>query len=221
MAVWCFYAAYPRFLPMSIENSNKLEIAFNKGQTSCQISVDHIVYEVHLTHLTQENKTTGFVRPIRRIQLHTDPCAPCWLIGDKKMSACNSAILNVTYFYWMTTRDIKYKWQSLDRSRVDFEQLLFSDLHITPPTELVAECEQFLQQHIRCDFAASDDNDEFKCPITCMPFKDPVICADGHAYERHAICLWLVKHSSSPFTRQHLPSTVVYPVYMLRNKSES
>ena len=45
--------------------------------------------------------------------------------------------------------------------------------------------------------------------------RDPVIAADGHTYERHAIQDWLQEHSSSPVTgkplahAQLIPNTVI------------
>ena len=34
---------------------------------------------------------------------------------------------------------------------------------------------------------------------------DPVICADGHSYERASIERWLAAHGTSPLTSNHLP----------------
>jgi hypothetical protein len=33
---------------------------------------------------------------------------------------------------------------------------------------------------------------------------DPVICADGHSYERDAITRWLAAHNTSPKTNARL-----------------
>lgn len=46
---------------------------------------------------------------------------------------------------------------------------------------------------------------------------DPVICADGHTYERDAITNWLQVNHSSPMTRQSLFSTQLTPNIALRN----
>ena len=40
--------------------------------------------------------------------------------------------------------------------------------------------------------------EDFLCPITKNLMRDPVICADGHSYEREAITLWLSTHQASP-----------------------
>jgi len=58
--------------------------------------------------------------------------------------------------------------------------------------------------------------DEFKCPITCDLMSDPVICADGHTYDRYAIERWLSQHGTSPKTNARLPSREVIPNHNLR-----
>ncbi|MCD8543125.1 MAG: hypothetical protein LRY69_07135 [Gammaproteobacteria bacterium] len=47
--------------------------------------------------------------------------------------------------------------------------------------------------------------DSFRCPITTEIMENPVICADGHSYEREAITAWLRAHNTSPFTNEILP----------------
>ena len=49
---------------------------------------------------------------------------------------------------------------------------------------------------------------------------DPVILADGHTYERHAIERWLREHGTSPRTNAHLPHREVIPNHSLRNAIE-
>jgi hypothetical protein len=49
--------------------------------------------------------------------------------------------------------------------------------------------------------------DSFLCPITREPMEDPVICTDGHTYEREAIEMWLRNNSRSPKTNEELAST--------------
>src|SRR3989338_7989423 len=44
----------------------------------------------------------------------------------------------------------------------------------------------------------------YECPITCKVMVDPVVCADGHTYERAAIEKWLSSNGTSPITRQTL-----------------
>lgn len=46
---------------------------------------------------------------------------------------------------------------------------------------------------------------------------DPVICADGHTYERDAITNWLQVNQTSPMTRQPLYNTQLTPNIALRN----
>lgn len=56
----------------------------------------------------------------------------------------------------------------------------------------------------------------FVCPLTRGIFQDPVFCADGHTYERHAIKLYLKRHHRSPATGQRLEHKKLTPNYHLR-----
>jgi hypothetical protein len=47
----------------------------------------------------------------------------------------------------------------------------------------------------------------FVCPITQELMSDPVMCVDGHTYDRSAIELWLQTNQTSPSTGASLPST--------------
>lgn len=58
---------------------------------------------------------------------------------------------------------------------------------------------------------------DYLCPITLLPMTDPVICADGHTYERDAIQNWLQLNSTSPMTRQTLYNSTLTPNIALRN----
>lgn len=64
-------------------------------------------------------------------------------------------------------------------------------------------------------------SDAFACPITREIMEDPVICSDGHTYERVAIEQWLQSNSRSPKTNQNLPSRVLIPNYAMRQAIES
>lgn len=55
-----------------------------------------------------------------------------------------------------------------------------------------------------------------RCPITCEPFRDPVVAADGHSYERSAIVEWLQRRETSPATGCRLPHPLVMPNHTLR-----
>ncbi|KAL4149687.1 hypothetical protein QTP88_003568 [Uroleucon formosanum] len=52
-----------------------------------------------------------------------------------------------------------------------------------------------------------DTPDEFICPITQQIFRDPVICSDGHTYDRSAMVSWFRRGKfSSPLTNEPLLS---------------
>lgn len=52
---------------------------------------------------------------------------------------------------------------------------------------------------------------ELLCPITMMLMVDPVVCCDGHTYERAAITTWLDTHDTSPLTNQVLDTMTLLP----------
>ena len=57
----------------------------------------------------------------------------------------------------------------------------------------------------------------FRCPITQEVMQDPVICEDGHTYERAAIERWLTQSNRSPQTNLPLSSRKCIPNYALRS----
>ena len=60
--------------------------------------------------------------------------------------------------------------------------------------------------------------DDFICPITTEVMSDPVMAADGHAYERTAIERWLATKSTSPMTGEALQHTHTFPNHALRRQ---
>ena len=60
------------------------------------------------------------------------------------------------------------------------------------------------------------ENDTLTCPITLELFRDPVIAADGHTYERTAITQWILDNGTSPLTRQPLSVEDLQPNDELR-----
>ena len=60
----------------------------------------------------------------------------------------------------------------------------------------------------------------FTCPITLETFKEPVIAADGHTYEKKAILTWLERHDTSPRTGQKLTSKLVMNNFALKDSME-
>ena len=50
---------------------------------------------------------------------------------------------------------------------------------------------------------------EYRCPITCEPMSDPVICSDGFSYERKAIEEWFRSHNTSPATNEQVIKTLI------------
>jgi uncharacterized protein YegL len=58
---------------------------------------------------------------------------------------------------------------------------------------------------------------ECYCPISHCIMIDPVICADGHTYERKSIQSWLSAHYTSPNTNEELFHSQLVPNLSLRN----
>ena len=56
----------------------------------------------------------------------------------------------------------------------------------------------------------------FLCPMTRKVFKDPVVCMDGHTYERDAMEVWLKRHNKSPLTGNKLSSKTLLPNYAMK-----
>jgi hypothetical protein len=59
--------------------------------------------------------------------------------------------------------------------------------------------------------------DEFTCPISLDVMKDPVVCADGHTYERESISKWLKKQRRSPKTGQVIDHLMLVPNWNLKS----
>ncbi len=58
--------------------------------------------------------------------------------------------------------------------------------------------------------------------MSCAPvqevLRDPVLCADGHTYEREAILAWFVAgHDTSPVTSEPLGSRDLTPNFTLKS----
>ena len=58
---------------------------------------------------------------------------------------------------------------------------------------------------------------ELLCPISHEIMSDPVLAADGHAYERSYIEEWLSRQRTSPLTGEPLPTTNLLPCTPLKN----
>ena len=64
-------------------------------------------------------------------------------------------------------------------------------------------------------------DDELICPLTLDIFKDPVICMDGHTYEKAAITDWLRRNGTSPKTNSPLTDDRLIPNHQLRQLAQT
>lgn len=55
------------------------------------------------------------------------------------------------------------------------------------------------------------------CPISYNVFKDPVVCSDGHTYERKYIEDWLEISNKSPMTGMIIFSRHLYPNHLVKS----
>lgn len=62
---------------------------------------------------------------------------------------------------------------------------------------------------------------EFYCPILHKLMRDPVICEDGHTYERESITHWFQLNQTSPLTNNVVSTTTLIPNHALRNIIET
>lgn len=63
--------------------------------------------------------------------------------------------------------------------------------------------------------------DNFRCSITQEIMKEPVICSDGHTYEKEAITRWLRNNDTSPITNTILENKrLLIPNYSLKGAIE-
>ena len=72
-----------------------------------------------------------------------------------------------------------------------------------------------IQEEVQVENESSLDG--FTCSITTDIMRDPVICADGHSYERESITQWLSHNTRSPKTNLELANLVLIPNYNLRD----
>jgi hypothetical protein len=62
--------------------------------------------------------------------------------------------------------------------------------------------------------------EDLLCPISRELMSDPVLAADGHAYERVHIEEWLAHHPTSPLTGEVLHSDALLPCHALRKMAQ-
>ncbi|CAF1464822.1 unnamed protein product [Adineta ricciae] len=55
-----------------------------------------------------------------------------------------------------------------------------------------------------------------KCPLSGRTFRDPVIAADGHTYERENITQWLQENETSPLTNESMDISTLRPNHTVK-----
>jgi hypothetical protein len=82
------------------------------------------------------------------------------------------------------------------------------------PTHTAADAEDL-------DVSSDDETPgAFLCPITYDIMSNPVVCSDGHTYERLAIEKWLEKKQTSPMTGEELSSKTLTPNFAMKSMIE-
>ena len=58
--------------------------------------------------------------------------------------------------------------------------------------------------------------ESFLCPISMEVMRNPVICSDGHTYEKAVVEDWLTRSDRSPMTNEKLANMTLIPNHALR-----
>jgi len=98
------------------------------------------------------------------------------------------------------------------------------------PNECICEllisygnCENCLHipGYCTCEVEYIIESDDLKkyltCPISYNLFIDPVVCSDGHTYEKYYIEEWLEMNNKSPMTGEYLTSKELIPNYLIKS----
>ena len=228
MTQWCYYVHDGNQLSMvhmSKQNSNRIELSFASGIFDLEIDSNNTRYQINISNMQQTNISTGAMNTLHR---NGHKNVDLWKISGQYVSGDTSSLLDISYYYWVTTRDIKYKEQIICnggvlRGVVDFDTMRFQNCFIiSPPINYNEKCINSMiydNKDKSIDGKYSDNSSipqDFYCPITSSLFIDPVICSDGHTYERFAICRWLSDHKTSPMTNKILNTTVLYSNHLLK-----
>ena len=80
---------------------------------------------------------------------------------------------------------------------------------------LMASKQELAAMHAARDNAVTPTH--LRCPITLQRMRSPVVVADGHSFERHAIASWLAEHRTNPLTGATLHDTTLVPALALRD----
>ncbi len=82
-------------------------------------------------------------------------------------------------------------------------------------TQSTEEEEEEIVENFTCTVPES-----FRCPINMTIMRNPVICSDGHSYEKRAIQEWFRKSNKSPQTNLVLDNQILIPNHSLRKSIE-
>lgn len=110
--------------------------------------------------------------------------------------------------------------QTLERTRLQLWQQLATLAWSLASTSTTVRLIPSMQSEHGCS-SEEDTHPSLMCPIGWTLMHDPVIAADGHSYERAAICHWLeLGNTLSPLSGQPLPDFRLLPNHALRNGIE-
>lgn len=77
-----------------------------------------------------------------------------------------------------------------------------------------------MAEEVEAEQIQIDPNQDFLCPISLQPMRDPVIDTDGNTWDRSSIMAWLKEHKTSPKSKNKLMSQSLVPNRILRNLIE-
>lgn len=114
----------------------------------------------------------------------------------------------------MTTMN-KCTWQSLTIQSIYFWIFLvivlcsIRDAAVNNPSNVRVIREKWHRAMLKHVDEQLEKNSNFRCPLTGLVMKDPVVAADGYTYEEAAIRRWLSEYDSSPMTNKTMSNNVI------------
>ena len=166
---------------------------------------------VNVKAMQQTNQITGRCRPLRLYLYNLDTnVTRLWFFEDDNGTMSYSSFLTFQINARATLKCHLPQWHAFDDDAgICFSIDMLAQTQTSTQTNRVrriSSIEVQRQPSVPIAIAEQSDDehddedvpDDFKCPITMLLFKTPVIAADGHTYESHAIQKWLAKKNTSP-----------------------
>ena len=185
---------------------SSLRIARSGRALRVQTSVSKSLLMVQTRqHPESHNGKARRARPPSKRWASTPPSSPHLVQLPTALSTDHSAIR-----FW---RNRSWRRTTLRRHRSSAPSLRSASSHPTKPYYLKFKILQFDRKQQTRHHPRRPNYHSSRPSCSFSPLQevmvDPVMCADGHTYERHAIERWLQEHQTSPKTNAMLPNASV------------